>query len=290
MTHSTEATTKPRIDEPHTTPEHEETSPAAGPAEMSSKPHQERATTEPGQEKTSPEPEYEKIKPRPDLKTLFTFDGGYCNPPKGYWYAKGTSGNPKGRPPGAKNKPKPLTDKNFNEILRSVYYKKVRSKDGRTISTAQAVTENLADLALGGNMRAIQLLHTSLRGLDAADAAQQEAEYNYAAAYKAHWDHPSRMFAPERALAVPYPDDIILDHKNKRVFFTGPRNEEEMMKKLANEDFRKETTDEEEDVSENVEIADECPEELRCGPLPYTREAGDPPYAGDDERLRKPAS
>lgn len=277
MTQFPETKTKPDYEEPNTEPpKREATSPEPGREETSSKP---------GQEKMNPKPEYETTKPRPDLKTLFTFDGGYCNPPKGYWYAKGTSGNPKGRPPGAKNKPKPLTDKNFNEILRSVYYKNVRSKDGRTISTAQAVTENLADLALAGNMRAIQLLHTSLWSLDAADAAQQEKEYNYAAAYKAHWDHPSRMFGRDRSLTVPHPDDIILDHKNKRVFFTGPRNEEEMLKKLAGEDFREEPGEEGEEDSKNGGIADECPEEMRCQPLPYTRGPGDPPYEGDDERL-----
>ena len=238
MTYSTDATTKPVREAPNTEPEHEEMSPVLGREETSSKPHQERATTEPGPEKTSPEAEYEKIKPRPDLNEIFTFDGGYSNPPRNHWFIKGTSGNPNGRPKGSKNKPKPLNDKNLTEIVRSEFYKDVRVNGGRTVSAARAVTRRLVDLALGGNMRAIQLALTSLRAADAADAAQQEAEYNYAVAYIARLETTRCVCSTTglesgRRMPVPDPKDIILDHINKRVSYTGPRNEVEMMKKLA---------------------------------------------------------
>jgi hypothetical protein len=92
----------------------------------------------------------------------------------------------------------------------------------------------------------------------------------------------------DRARAVPSPRHVILDHKNRRVMFTGPRNEEEMFKYLAGKDLQEEDTEEENHESDNKENTnDEYPEEKRCGPHPDRR---DTPYEGDDERLRTPTS
>ena len=288
MTHSTEATTKPDHEETTAKLDQEETTTKSSHEETKSNRDQEETNSTAGQEETKTNPDQETFGPKPNLNECFTFDVGYSKPPRDSWYTPGTSGNPGGRPKGSKNKPKKLTDKNFNEILRSVLYKDVSLKGGKTVSVARAVTQNLADQALGGNLRAIQLVITSLRAVDAADAAQQEADYNYAVAYKAHWENISPTFNElDRRRAVPHPDHIILDHRNKRAMFKGPRNEEELQKLLLEEDFREENSEEEEEEGEDNGIADECPDEMRCGPVPCRGEVEDSPYEGEDERLMR---
>ncbi|MEP7173577.1 MAG: DUF5681 domain-containing protein [Aestuariivirga sp.] len=252
---------------------------------------QEQAATQPGQEETNSQPGDEETHTKPDLNECFTFDVGYCKPPRDSWFIKGTSGNPGGRPKGAKNKPKKLNDTNFTEILRDELFRKVKVKgEGTaTVSAVRAVTQKVVDLAIGGNLRATQLVFSTAKALEAKDAAQQEADYNYAAAYKARWEDPFKKLydGPDRKQPVPSPRHIILDDRNRRVMFTGPRNKAELVKYLAGEDFREEDTEEEDDQSANeTDTNDDCPEERYENPFPLRGT----PDEGDDERLRKPTS
>ncbi len=128
---------------------------------------------------------------------------------------------PAAGPQGPKNKPKPLNDENFAEIVRSELYKNVKVNGGPTVSAATAITRKLVDLAIGGDMRAMKLALTTLQAADAAEAAQQEAEYNYWMAYVDRLKNdPMRMFYDSRR-PVPDPKDIIFDHINKRVLRYG---------------------------------------------------------------------
>lgn len=77
---------------------------------------------------------------------------GYKNPPKDTRFKKGRSGNPKGRPKGAKG---------VAPTLFKVLSGKVAAKvDGRTvrISRVEGMCRRLVDKALAGDMRAIALL------------------------------------------------------------------------------------------------------------------------------------
>jgi hypothetical protein len=243
-------------------------------AETHSKPADEESNTKPHHDEPNTKSDQDETNVKPDLKECFTFDVGYSNPPRDSWFVKGISGNPDGRPKGSKNKPKKLTDKNFNEILRDQLFKQVKLKGDRkaTVSAVTAVTQSMMDLAIGGNVRAIQLVFASIRSVEAADAAQQEADYNYAVAYKARWnDATQSMFdGPDRPQPVPNPQHIILDDRNRRVMFAGPRNEEEKIKYLAGEDLREEDIEEESDNANPSE--DGYPEEKYYEPLPYRRE------------------
>ncbi len=256
------------------------------------KPRHQGATTqtEPEENNNNPEP-----KPDPketiskvDLNECFTFDAGYRNPPRHSMFVRGTSGNPAGRPKGSRNKPKKLNDKNLMEVLRDALFKTVRVNGTATVPAITAVAERMVDLAIGGNMRAIELAFASTRAVEAADAAQQEADYKYALEYKARWEDPMKLMYDgfDRAQPVPLPQHIILDHRNRLALFTGPRNEEEMIKYLAGEDILEEQTEEEDPENrDRSDISDGYPGEKYCEPMPYRREVGDPPYGGDDERL-----
>lgn len=80
------------------------------------------------------------------------YDIGYGKPPRHAQFRKGQSGNPKGRPRGAKNSATLL-----NEALDEAV---VVTENGRrkTITKKQAIVKQIVNKAAGGDHRAIQLL------------------------------------------------------------------------------------------------------------------------------------
>jgi hypothetical protein len=179
----------------------------------------------------------------------FDYDVGYSKPPRDSWFAPGTSGNPGGRPKGSKNKPPQLRDKNLSQILRDELFRrvKIKSDEADPISVVRAVTQKLVISALDGDFRASQWVISASRALEAADAAQQEADYKYALEYKARCTEPFRALyeGPDRAHPIPNPDQVIIDERNRRAMFAGPRNESELARYLAGEDFMREEDAEE---------------------------------------------
>lgn len=72
---------------------------------------------------------------------------GYCRPPKQHQFKPGQSGNPKGRPKGAKNEA---------TILREILEHKISLQEGgrlRKISVRQAILLKMADGALKGDTK-----------------------------------------------------------------------------------------------------------------------------------------
>lgn len=79
---------------------------------------------------------------------------GYRHPPAGF--SKGRSGNPAGRPKGAKNRPRAQGERLRSLMLKEAYRPVKVSKDGRetTVPLAQAVFRSMADAAAKGEARA----------------------------------------------------------------------------------------------------------------------------------------
>ena len=80
------------------------------------------------------------------------FDVGYKKPPRHTRFKKGRSGNPKGRPKGAKN---------LKTDLSEELQERIRIKEGgspRTVSKQRAMLKSLAAKAVQGDLRAANLI------------------------------------------------------------------------------------------------------------------------------------
>ncbi|RYH06263.1 DUF5681 domain-containing protein [Tropicimonas sp. IMCC6043] len=80
------------------------------------------------------------------------YEVGYGRPPKATQFKKGQSGNPKGRPKGAKG---------FNASLQRELETKVTVREGNReikISKAEAAAKRLVATALKGDMKALTML------------------------------------------------------------------------------------------------------------------------------------
>lgn len=102
-------------------------------------------------------------------------DVGYGRPPKEHQFKPGQSGNPKGRPKGAKNEANI-----FQKIINMKVAMRVGGKP-RNVPYLQAMWTRVADDALKGNPKAIGLVVSRLRLLegtaaDSSPAAQGDRE------------------------------------------------------------------------------------------------------------------
>src|SRR5687768_13233887 len=88
-----------------------------------------------------------------DDPTVHSPSIGYRRPPRGF--RKGQSGNPAGRPKGAKNKPKPHGEQLRSLMLAEAYRPVTVSENGEeiTLPMAQAVFRSLAEAAAKGEAR-----------------------------------------------------------------------------------------------------------------------------------------
>jgi Family of unknown function (DUF5681) len=85
---------------------------------------------------------------------------GYGKPPRHTRYVEGQSGNPRGRPPGAKNM-KTLLNKALNELV-------IVTEDGRRrkVSKREAIVTQLVNRSAKADFKAIQILLAMLRDIE----------------------------------------------------------------------------------------------------------------------------
>src|ERR1700756_4811734 len=88
------------------------------------------------------------------------YEVGYGKPPRHTRFEPGRSGNPRGRPPGAKNMKTPLS-KALNELL-------VVTEPGgrRKVSKREAIVTQLVNRSAKADYRAIQILLGMLRDIE----------------------------------------------------------------------------------------------------------------------------
>ena len=168
---------------------------------------------------------------RTDSKT--EYDIGYKKPPADTRFQKGVSGNPSGRPKGAKNKLPHMNEERLKSIILEEAYRNIPVQDrGKNVSIpiAQAVVRSLAVNAAKGNSRAQRLFTEMLSGTETSWKRENDALLETAINFKVEWerefDRCDRLGIP-RPEVLPHPDHVVIDVRAGTVKFAGPMTKEE---------------------------------------------------------------
>lgn len=161
------------------------------------------------------------------------YDVGYAKPPKDTRFKPGQSGNPRGRPKGAKNKgPKSLTklrDLAIREAYREVT---IQDKQGPvSMSVVQAGLRSLFLKAAQGNVPAHRLMLEITSRAEAAELKERLETFDQTVAYKEKKRAELEAYkvrGETPPLMLPHPDDIEIDYETAEVTFHGPVNEDDL--------------------------------------------------------------
>lgn len=162
------------------------------------------------------------------------YEVGYAKPPEATRFRPGQSGNPRGRPKGAKNKRPTLHEERMKGIILDEAYRTITVRDGErnvTVPMAQAIIRSLAVNAARGQHRAQRLFAELVSATERERAALRERFFGAALDYKIAWE---RELARRDVLGItdlppplPHPDHVVIDVRNGTVRMIGPATKEE---------------------------------------------------------------
>ena len=162
---------------------------------------------------------------------------GYGKPPAEHRFAKGRSGNPGGRPKGAKAKLKPVDTghgmRAAEEFLRIEAYRPIAIREGEQViemPAIQAVFRAMGVSALKGNRFVQKTLADLVTRMEEADHQARMELFGKAIDFKQAWEAEfkrCRLAGLPEPSPIPHPDDMILNPKTGDVTIAGPMTKEQ---------------------------------------------------------------
>ena len=170
----------------------------------------------------------------PVQKPGASYEVGYGKPPTTTRFKPGTSGNPRGRPKGTKNRLPKLNEERLKGIILQEAYRDITVQDGArnvTIPMAQAVMRSLSVNAAKGQHRAQRLFAEMLSTTERQNKQLADEWLSTAMDYKIEWDEElerrKRLGITDLPDPVPHPDHVRIDLNTGEARVDGPWTKEE---------------------------------------------------------------
>lgn len=164
------------------------------------------------------------------------YDVGYGKPPTVNRFQPGQSGNPLGRPRGAKNKAPPAPHRSLEEIILREMSRKISTVEGgqqTQISMKEAIVRSMVVQAVKGNVRAAKMVIALTKSYDDESRDLDREYFKTMIEYKTWWTKElkaRREAGLEPPELVPHPDDILIDWINAEVYINGPSIKDDVPK------------------------------------------------------------